>query len=128
MKIQELIKEELKDQEKQKELQLKRPCKRTIQWRQQKERLNGFRKNQKTIHCQSLVIMTIRHTTIRLTLEDNPSLWVGCKLRDFAANCHTSPYHIQTIYIQPIQAGQTARETRENLRIKGWKSGSRVRV
>ena len=71
---------------------------------------------------------TIRHTTIRLMLEDDPSLSVGYKLRDFAANCHTSPDKIQATYIQPIQAGKTARETRENLRVKGWKSGSRVRV
>ena len=71
---------------------------------------------------------TIRHTTIRLMLEDDPSLWVGYQLRDFAANCHTSPEQILTTYIQPIQAGQTAKATRENLRVKGWKSGSRVRV
>ena len=71
---------------------------------------------------------TIRHTTIRLMLEDDSSLWVGYKLRDFASNCHTSPEQILTTYIQPIQAGQTAKETREKLRSKGWSSGTRVRV
>ncbi len=71
---------------------------------------------------------TIRHTAFRLMLEDDPSLWVGHKLRDFARNGHTSPDQLQTTYITPIQSAQTAKETRENLRSKGWNTGSRVKV
>ena len=71
---------------------------------------------------------TIRHTAFRLTLEDDPSLWLGHKLRDFARNGHTSADQLQTTYITPIQAEQTAAETRDNLRVKGWSAAGRVRV
>ena len=53
---------------------------------------------------------TIRHTAFRLMLEDDPSLWVGHKLRDFAINGHTSPDQLQTTYITPIQSEKTAKE------------------
>ena len=71
---------------------------------------------------------TIRHTAFRLTLEDIPSLWLGTELRTFAHNGHTSPDQLQTTYIAPIQSVRTAQESREYLRSKGWKSGSRLRV
>ena len=70
---------------------------------------------------------TIRHTAIRLMLEDDQSLWVGHKLRDFAHNCHTSPDQVQTTYITPIQSEQTARQTRENIKSQGWNSKVRVK-
>ena len=71
---------------------------------------------------------TIRHTSIRLMLQDDPSLWQGNKLRDFADNCHTSADQIQTTYLTPIQAELTAKQTRENIRSKGWSGGLRVKV
>ena len=71
---------------------------------------------------------TIRHTAFRLMLEDDPSLWVGHKLRDFAINGHTSPDQLQTTYITPIQSEKTAKETRETIRSKGWSTKGRVKV
>ena len=71
---------------------------------------------------------TMTHTAFRLMLEEDPSLWLGHRLRDFADNGYTSPQHLQETYITPIQSEQTAAETRENIRSAGWSSKVRIKV
>ena len=54
-------------------------------------------------------LTTFRHTAFRLMLEDEPTLWVGHKLRDFANNGCTSVDQLMSTYITPIQSEITVK-------------------
>lgn len=68
------------------------------------------------IDIKALSWTTIRHTAFRLTLEDNPDLDAPKKLRDFAANGHTSEKMLLERYLNPIRREQQARGSREKIK------------
>ena len=59
--------------------------------------------------------MTLRHTALRLTLEDDPSLGVPPKINAFAHNGHTSPQQLRDTYLRFIDLERTAMEAREKI-------------
>ena len=68
------------------------------------------------IDIQQLKWTTIRHTAFRLTLEDLPELDAPKKLRDFAANGHTSEKMLLERYLNPLKREQQARAAREKIK------------
>ena len=66
------------------------------------------------ITSKGITATNIRHTAIRLTLEDIPSLSVpGAPLNSFAENARTSTEMLYKTYLRYIESEKTAREARK---------------
>ncbi len=64
--------------------------------------------------------MTLRHTALRLTLEDDRDLWIPPDINSFAENAHTSPQMLRETYINYIESESTAKKSRKKIKSGNW--------
>lgn len=64
--------------------------------------------------------VTLRHTSLRLTLEEDRDLWVPPQINSFSDNAHTSPDMLRQTYINYIESESTAKRSRKNIRGGAW--------
>ena len=62
----------------------------------------------------------LRHTALRLTLEEMPELGIPPLINDFAANAGTSPQMLHETYLKYIQQGVTSKRARAKLKPSEW--------
>ena len=58
---------------------------------------------------------TLRHTSFRLTLEENPNLGIPPRINAFADNGHTSADQLRKTYLRYMDSEATAREARQSI-------------
>ena len=71
-------------------------------------------------------LTTIRHTSLRHHLEDDPSLGDRTKIVDFAKNALTSPEMLQKTYLDFISREATLRESKSKMRSSSYSLVKRV--
>ena len=71
-------------------------------------------------------LTTIRHTSLRHHLEDDPSLGDRTKIVDFAKNAGTSPEMLQSTYLDYISREATLRESKSKMRSSSYSLVKRV--
>ena len=59
---------------------------------------------------------TIRHTALRLTLEEVPEFGIPPDINAFASNAHTSPEMLRSTYLNYIDAEKTAEKARAKIK------------
>ncbi len=59
---------------------------------------------------------TIRHTALRLTLEEVPELGIRPDINAFASNAHTSASMLRKTYLNYMDAEKTAEKARTKIK------------
>ena len=71
-------------------------------------------------------LTTIRHTSLRHHLEDDPSLGDRTRIVDFAKNALTSPEMLQKTYLDFISRESSLRESKSKMRSSNYSLVKRV--
>ena len=62
----------------------------------------------------------MRHTTFRLTFEEDEDLQSGKRLTEFARNAHTSVAMLEKHYLKPLRDAKAASKSREKIGLGRW--------
>ena len=62
----------------------------------------------------------MRHTTFRLTFEEDEDLQKGKRFKEFAANAHTSTTMLERHYLKPLRDAKAASQSRKKLGLGRW--------
>ncbi len=62
----------------------------------------------------------MRHTTFRLTFEEDEDLQSGKRLTEFARNAHTSVAMLEKHYLKPLRDAKAASQSRKKIGLGAW--------
>tara|TARA_B100000886_G_scaffold337829_1_gene299373 strand:+ start:169 stop:1614 length:1446 start_codon:yes stop_codon:yes gene_type:complete len=62
----------------------------------------------------------MRHTTFRLTFEEDEDLQKGKRFKEFAANAHTSTTMLDRHYLKPLRDAKAASKSRKKIGLGAW--------